>query len=103
MRFVLIAYDYTDSEAPARRKVVRPRHMETMAVFKAAGTLKYSGPLLSKDGTTMIGSLMIHEYPSEEAMREGFLSKEPYAVEGIWEKINIYPHFPAEGLFADIL
>jgi len=94
MRFALIGFDYTDSEAPARRAVVRPKHMEIMQRFVDAGTLKYSGPLLNKEGT-MIGSIMIHEYESEEALRADFLAQEPYVLEGIWEKVNIYPHFPA--------
>ncbi|MCL2369040.1 MAG: YciI family protein [Oscillospiraceae bacterium] len=102
MRFALIAFDYTDSEAPARRKEVRPRHKEVQKEFKAAGTLKYCGGLLNNEGTT-IGSLMLHDYPSEEALRADFLAREPYALEDVWETIHIYPHVPADPLFTDVL
>jgi len=40
----------------------------------------------------MNGSIMILEYPSEEALRAEFLSKEAYAVGNVWQKIEIHPH-----------
>ena len=102
MRFVLIGFDHTDAGALDRRMAARPAHMEIMKTFKANGTLKYSGPLVSKDGK-MIGSLMIHEYETERDLKEDFLAREPYFLEGVWKEISIYPHFPAEGIFSDAL
>ncbi|MCL2588840.1 MAG: YciI family protein [Oscillospiraceae bacterium] len=102
MRFVLLGFDGKDEGAMDRRMAARPEHMEIMLKFKEAGTLKYSGPLLDDDGK-MIGSLMIHEYPSEQALRDDFLANEPYALQGVWETVTIYRHFPAEGRFDTVL
>jgi len=91
MRFVVLGFDGTDSEAPARRAAARPAHLEGIPALLEAGTLKYGGPLFDAEGN-MNGSIMILEYPSEEALCAEFLSKEAYAVGNVWQKIEIHPH-----------
>ena len=93
MRYVVLGLDGTDSEALARRLAVRPAHLEAAKPLIDAGVLRYGGPLLDKDGN-MNGSIMILDYPSEEALRAEFLSKEPYFTEGVWKTVEVYPHQP---------
>ena len=47
-----------------------------------------SGPLVSDDGATMIGSLFLIE-ASGRAEVEAFNRADPFAAAGIWEKVTI--------------
>ena len=50
--------------------------------------LVVSGPLVSDDGATMIGSLMLIEAPDRAAV-ERFNAADPFAQNGVWERITI--------------
>lgn len=47
-----------------------------------------SGPLVSDDGATMIGSLFLIEAPGRAEV-EAFNQADPFASAGIWEKVTI--------------
>jgi uncharacterized protein len=47
-----------------------------------------SGPLVSDDGETMIGSLFLIDAPSRLEV-EAFNRADPFAKAGIWERISI--------------
>lgn len=47
------------------------------------------GPLLSDDGTTWVGSAMLVEFPSREAV-ESMLAEEPYNRGGLYQSIEIH-------------
>lgn len=47
-----------------------------------------SGPLVSDDGQTMIGSLFLVEAPSRAEV-EAFHRADPFFAAGIWEKVTI--------------
>jgi uncharacterized protein len=47
-----------------------------------------SGPLVSDDGESMIGSLFLIEAPSRSEV-EAFNRADPFAAAGIWEKVTI--------------
>ena len=47
-----------------------------------------SGPLVSDDGGTMIGSLFLIEAPGRADV-EAFNKADPFAAAGIWEKVTI--------------
>ncbi|WP_298241850.1 YciI family protein [uncultured Bradyrhizobium sp.] len=47
-----------------------------------------SGPLVSDDGQTMIGSLFLIEAPGRSEV-EAFNRADPFAKAGIWEKVTI--------------
>lgn len=47
-----------------------------------------SGPLVSDDGATMIGSLFLIEAASRNEA-EAFNRADPFAAAGIWEKVTI--------------
>jgi uncharacterized protein YciI len=55
-----------------------------------------SGPLVSDDGETMIGSLMIVEAADRAAM-EAFHRADPFYAAGIWEKVSITAFVKRQG------
>ena len=95
MYFMLLGFDGTDSEAPARRAAARPAHLENIKILKESGNIIYGGALLDEEGN-MNGSILILDYPSEEVIRAEFLATEPYATEDVWRTIEIRKHRPAD-------
>jgi len=49
-----------------------------------------AGPLLSDDGQTMIGSLIIVDF-AEKASLDDFVSNDPYAKAGLFQSVSIKP------------
>jgi uncharacterized protein len=55
-----------------------------------------SGPLVSDDGQTMIGSLFLIEAPSRAEV-EAFNRADPFAAASIWEKVSITGFIRCQG------
>jgi len=90
---MVLGYDGTDSEAPARRKETRPRHLVNSTRVYEAGKLHYGAAMLNEEGN-MIGSMMILDYPTEADLRADWLDVEPYVLEGVWKEVVIRPVQP---------
>ena len=90
MQFLLIAYDGTDTGAMERRMMVRPGHLEKIAVLKRRGEFLFGGAILD-DNERMIGSMIVYEFPDRAALEES-LENEPYIVAGVWKRIEIRPY-----------
>jgi len=90
MHFLIIAHDGKDSEAQARRMAARPAHFEVVERFKREGKHLYGGAILDDDGQ-MVGSMMVVDFPSRQALEDQWLSIEPYATMGVWQQIEIRP------------
>lgn len=82
-QFVIKAYD--GEGKLDKRMEVRPRHFEGMEKMKEH--ILCAGGMLDKDGK-MMGSLLIMEFESRDQLDE-YLSKEPYVVEHVWERIEV--------------
>ena len=82
-QFVIKAYD--GEGKLDKRMEVRPRHFEGMEKMKEH--ILCAGGMLDKDGK-MMGSLLIMEFESRDRLDE-YLSKEPYVVEHVWERIEV--------------
>lgn len=82
-QFVIKAYD--GEGKLDKRMEVRPRHFEGMEKMKEH--ILCAGGMLDKDGK-MMGSLLIMEFKSRDQLDE-YLSKEPYVVEHVWERIEV--------------
>ncbi len=89
MQFLIIAYDGTDCEAPARRQLAREAHLRTPGQLKAAGCFLQGGAILNDDGA-MIGSALIMDFPDEEALN-AWLKSDPYVEGGVWTQIEVRP------------
>ena len=90
MRFLILGYDGTDSEAMARRLAVRDKHLAGSQRMYAAGHWQDSGALLNEDGA-MVGSFIICDYPSRDEMEKTWLNTEPYVLGKVWKKIEVHP------------
>ena len=82
-QFVIKAYD---GEGKLDKTMeVRPRHIGGLEKMKEH--ILCAGGMLDKDGK-MMGSLLIMEFESRDQLDE-YLSKEPYVVEHVWERIEV--------------
>ena len=63
MLFAFILIDKPDSSALRQR--VRPEHKAYLAA--AAERIAFAGPFTHDDGTTMLGSLLVMDFPSRDA------------------------------------
>ena len=85
MQFLIIAYD---GEGKAdKRMEVRPRHLEGMK--RLSEHIVCAGGLLDDD-RKMKGSALIMDFESRKEL-DDYLANEPYAVERVWEKIQVEP------------
>ena len=84
MLFALVCEDKANHEQ--LRKDTRQDHLNYIGNYD----VQMAGPLLSDDGETMIGSLILLEVDSLQAAQE-FAQHDPYAQAGLFEKVTIRP------------
>ena len=84
MLYALICEDKPDSEA--LRKSVRGDHLDYIQSFD----VRFAGPMLADDETTMIGSIIVLEAVDKQAA-EKFADADPYGVAGLFERVTIRP------------
>lgn len=89
MQFVITAYDGTDEQALERRLLAREAHLQSIEKNFHAGHHLYGAAILN-DAGNMIGSMMVVDYPSREAL-DAWLNIEPYITGNVWQKIDIQP------------
>ncbi len=84
MLFAIRCQDRPNSEA--LRAANRTQHL---AYLRALGErLKLAGPLLTDDGETMRGSLLVIEF-DDRAAAEVFAAGDPYAAAGLFGEVSI--------------
>jgi len=66
----------------------RNNHLEFIASYGDA--VKIAGPMLSDDGGSMAGSILIAEHESLDAAKE-WAALDPYARAGLFESVDIRP------------
>lgn len=89
MQFLIIAKDGTDEGALERRMKVREAHLEGVRKMRTQGEFIAGGAILDDDGK-MVGSSMIVEFSSREAM-DAWLRNDPYVTGGVWKEIDVRP------------
>ena len=85
MQFLIRAYD--GEGKLDKRMEVRPRHLEGMN--KLSAHIISAGGLLDDEGK-MKGSALIMDFENRKEL-DDYIANEPYAVEKVWEKIEIEP------------
>ena len=83
MKFVIIGMD--GPEGLAKRKALRPAHLERLKRLESEGKLVLAGPFADRSG-----SLIIIEADSIEEAR-AFIQKDPYVEHGVFEKVEVRP------------
>jgi uncharacterized protein YciI len=93
-QYLINALDFTDAEALERRMHARPAHLESVKEAKSKGHYLIGGALLNDHGQ-MIGSAMIVQFETPEALQE-WLNNDPYIKGEVWDRIEIKPFKVAE-------
>lgn len=88
-QFLIIAWDGTDAEAPARRQAVRALHLARVAPMLADGSMREGGAILNDQGQ-MIGSSCIVEFPDRQQFDQ-WLAADPYVTGHVWQRIEVHP------------
>ncbi len=89
MQFLIIANDFRDPDALARRLQQRPAHIEGVRRMKAEGTFLDGGAMLDEEGR-MVGSMVLVEFPSRAEV-DAWLAADPYVTGQVWEHISVRP------------
>ena len=97
MQFLVTAFDGGDNEAMTRRMNARAQHIDYVEKGKAEGKFIVGGAILDDEGK-MIGSSLIVDFPSKEALEKEWLANEPYVTGDVWREIDIKP-FKVADLF----
>jgi uncharacterized protein YciI len=87
MTFLVLGYDGTDTDAPARRAAARPAHLATAKRLKAAGHFLDGGAILD-DAGKMQGSMLLMEFPSRAEL-DAWLSADAYTVGAVWKDVTV--------------
>ena len=87
--FYLVAYDWTDPDAPARRQAVRPAHVERLKVAAETGAIVAGGQILD-DADKVIGSVCLADFPDRAAL-ERWVAEDPYTTHKVWQRVEIKP------------
>ncbi len=85
MLFALHLLDKPDSAA--LRQHVRPEHKAYLA--RVADRIAFAGPLLHDDGDTMLGSLLVIDFASRDAVM-AWLADEPFTRAGLYADVSIH-------------
>jgi uncharacterized protein len=87
MLFSVFTLDNPD--AVDKRKAVHAAHVAHLKSAKNYGvTISVGGPLVSDDGSSAVGSLMVLEAP-DRAAAEKFNHADPFHQNGVWGKVEI--------------
>lgn len=94
MTFLVQAFDSPAPQGPERRQACRPEHLKLGKKLYAEGKWLWAAAILNEAGDP-IGTIIICDFPSKEALQQEWLNREPYLVNKVWEKVEIHPIKPA--------
>jgi uncharacterized protein len=86
MIYALLLFD-REGAAELRQRV-RPEHKAYLA--QVADRIAFAGPLLTDDGVTMIGSLLVIDFADRSAAN-AWLAHEPFTRAGLYARSEIHP------------
>ena len=89
MHFTIIARDDTAPGTLDKRLANRDEHLVRIHAMKADGSIVDGGALLDDDGT-MVGSIILCDFPDRAAL-DAYIQSEVYFRAGIWKDIQVTP------------
>jgi uncharacterized protein YciI len=89
MQYLVLAYDCTDREAPARRLATRLAHFDGIKPMIEKGEIRAAGAILDDEGN-MVGSVVFTEFLDRAAL-DSWLEREPYMRQGVWHSVEVRP------------
>ncbi len=93
-QYLVSALDFKDEHALERRMAARQAHLKNVKILKSKNHYLIGGALLNEQ-EKMIGSTMIVQFETPEALQE-WLQNDPYIKEKVWDRIEIKPFKVAE-------
>ncbi len=87
MQFAIVCLDKPDHLAV--RMENRPAHVDHLKAYESH--IVIAGPLLSDDGQSPVGSLLIMEFENADGAR-AFAEADPYAKAGLFKTVTICPY-----------
>jgi len=84
MLFSFILIDKPDSAA--LRTALRPTHKAYLAAV--AERIAFAGPFVHDDGSTMLGSLLVIDFPTRDAAH-AWLAEEPFTQAGLYASVSV--------------
>lgn len=85
---MLYAFTLMDRPGAAElRQQMRPVHKAYLAEMQ--DRIAFAGPLVADDGTTMVGSLLVIDFPDREAAH-AWLAREPFVKAGVFASISVH-------------
>ena len=88
MHFIVSGYDGTDDKALDRRMAARESHLAMAENMYEKGRWLYAAAILDETGK-MVGSMIVCDFDSREALEAEWLDKEAYVIGKVWERIEI--------------
>jgi uncharacterized protein YciI len=85
---VIVAWDGTDEDAPARRMAAREGHLARVRPHAESGLLGFGGAILGEGGR-MAGSIAVIAAPDDDAAR-AWMADDPYVTGDVWRDITLY-------------
>lgn len=82
MLYVLVCEDKPDSEA--LRRSVREDHLAFLQNYD----VRFAGPMLGDDETTMVGSIIVIDVEDRKAA-QAFAAADPYAAAGLFANVTL--------------
>lgn len=87
-QYLITAWDGKDEGALERRMNVRNHHLRGADKLKQEGNFILGGAMLNGE-QQMIGSTLVLQFETDDAFEE-WKRTEPYILNQVWEKIEIY-------------
>jgi uncharacterized protein YciI len=88
MQFIVLGYDDRDEEALGRRLAVREAHLKSFREKVEQGIFLFGSAILNEAGQ-MVGSMIVCDFPTREALEAEWLKVEPYVTGNVWKKIEV--------------
>jgi uncharacterized protein YciI len=93
MLYAIVGRDAPD--ALAKRRIVRPAHLERVHALVQSGRMVLAGPLPAIDSPDpgpagFAGSLIVAEFESLEAA-QAWIAADPYVTDGVFAAVEVHP------------
>lgn len=86
---MIFAFHLIDKPGALEQRVaLRPLHKEYLS--QVGQDVAFAGPLTSDDGQTMVGSLLVIDFPNRDAAH-AWIKEEPFTKAGVYASLSIYP------------
>ena len=88
MHYLVIGHDHPGAAGKQRRAAAREAHLAQRTTATSARPL--FGAAVLDDGGEMVGSMLVMDAESREAL-QAWLDEEPYVVGEVWREVTVQP------------